>query len=600
MELRPSDLPSITAANFTKSLSLAGGRGMYIGFSAKSCSWCTPHEEAWAHYLGNFSNTSLPLLARVDGDRDESLLRKHEIDELPALVLAWSDRYTNYAGIHTRAALAAFGAAQLTPPAVELDGSETLFAIIEDQKRLLLENHLSNQPNAPAPLMLLGFFNDPDDEDAEDVIDFTHAAAELRQKRPDVAVRGVYIRMTPDLKEAFVRKRRWLERAPSAVLLVGGVPAHGPVGSSRGGAYRLDEADESGRTLFEWAAQQALPELGDLTPLTFAAYAATNLPMLIAFLDPADDITHESPIHNVTDMEIRLVRRKGLEKNLKAVGKRYHGKLSVVKCDGVAQKTRMLTVGLDPDGPLPQFAFNTKDGRQLPFPKGRKPTEKALAMFAADFLGERLPPKPKKEKKSSKAPSSSPPSPRKAMSSGGGSSSDGAGAAGTRVIDLLPSTFERIALDVTKDVLLLLHSKTGCDACDQMVIYYDKVATRVEELRLTHSLLVTRFDVKEHVNDLPTHLRTGIQLHELPIILMLPAKKKEPPFKLYDGQVKPKELLYFAKQYSSIPFELPPNPHLTREQHEAWKVQVKELPKEKVDAAYERLQKETGLSKDEL
>ena len=186
------------------------------------------------------------------------------------------------------------------------------------------------------------------------------------------------------------------------------------------------------------------------------------------------------------------------------------------------------------------------------------------------------------------------------MSSGGSSSSDGAGGAGTRVIDLLPSTFERIALDVTKDVLLLLHSKTGCDACDQMVIYYDKVATRVEELRLTHSLLVTRFDVKEHVNDLPTHLRTGIQLHELPIILMLPAKKKEPPFKLYDGQVKPKELLYFAKQYSSIPFELPPNPHLTREQHEAWKVQVKELPKEKVDAAYERLQKETGLSKDEL
>ena len=82
------------------------------------------------------------------------------------------------------------------------------------------------------------------------------------------------------------------------------------------------------------------------------------------------------------------------------------------------------------------------------------------------------------------------------MSSGGASSSDGAGgAAGTGVIDLLPSTFERIALDVTKDVLLLLHSKTGCDACDQMVIYYDKVATRVEELRLTHSLLVTRFDV---------------------------------------------------------------------------------------------------------
>ena len=88
--------------------------------------------------------------------------------------------------------------------------------------------------------------------------------------------------------------------------------------------------------------------------------------------------------------------------------------------------------------------------------------------------------------------------------------------------------------------------------------------------------------------------------HRCQLLRLFLPQLLEPPFKLYDGQVKPKELLYFAKQYSSIPFELPPNPHLTREQHEAWKVQVKELPKEKVDAAYERLQKETGLSKDEL
>ena len=68
----------------------------------------------------------------------------------------------------------------------------------------------------------------------------------------------------------------------------------------------------------------------------------------------------------------------------------------------------------------------------------------------------------------------------------------------------------------------------------------------------------------------------------------------------YDGTVKPKELLYFAKQHASLPFDLPPNPHLTREQHEAWKVQVKDLPEEKVEAAYERLQSETGLNRDEL
>ena len=59
-------------------------------------------------------------------------------------------------------------------------------------------------------------------------------------------------------------------------------------------------------------------------------------------------------------------------------------------------------------------------------------------------------------------------------------------------------------------------------------------------------------------------------------------------------------VLYFARQHASFAFELPPNPHLTREQHAAWKEQVEGLPQEKVDAAYEELYRETGLTKDEL
>ena len=52
--------------------------------------------------------------------------------------------------------------------------------------------------------------------------------------------------------------------------------------------------------------------------------------------------------------------------------------------------------------------------------------------------------------------------------------------------------------------------------------------------------------------------------------------------------------------HASYPFDLPPNPHLTRDQHEAWKEQVQELPQEKIDKAWETLQRETGKTRDEL
>ena len=167
------------------------------------------------------------------------------------------------------------------------------------------------------------------------------------------------------------------------------------------------------------------------------------------------------------------------------------------------------------------------------------------------------------------------------------------------VVDVEPLSFDRLCLDVTRDVLLLLHSASACEPCAALVPFYERVATRVHELNLTSTLRIARLDVKAHAHELPTHL-APVQLHDLPIVLMLPARRKEPPFALFDGDARPKELLYFAQRHASFPFELPPNPHLTREQHEAWKVQVEELPREKVDKAYATLQRETGLARDEL
>ena len=58
------------------------------------------------------------------------------------------------------------------------------------------------------------------------------------------------------------------------------------------------------------------------------------------------------------------------------------------------------------------------------------------------------------------------------------------------------------------------------------------------------------------------------------MVLALPARRKEPPYSKFDGRAHPKELMYFLQRHATKAVDLPPNPHLTREQQEAWKEQV--------------------------
>ena len=163
--------------------------------------------------------------------------------------------------------------------------------------------------------------------------------------------------------------------------------------------------------------------------------------------------------------------------------------------------------------------------------------------------------------------------------------------------ELSAQSFESVALDVTSDVLLLLHAAEGCEECTALAPLYQRVADRAAQLGLSR-LVVARLDVKRH-RPLPAALR-AVPLHALPTILVLPATRKEPPHSLFHGVARPKELLYFAQAHATHRFALPPNPHLTREQHAAWKQQVAQLPKDKVEQAYAKLAHETGRAKDEL
>ena len=624
----PPLLVNVTAANSSKALRAAGARGTFLGFTAASCMYCSLHEAEWREYAALAAeSTALPHMMRVDADLEEMMVRRHEVMQLPALVLSWSGRWTRYEGPHTSSAMAAFGAAQIAPLVQALSGMRELEQLLDGQKpsgrkdasvevgssrkTKKSKNRRKGREDdaaAPRPLLLLGFFHDATGDESEELEDFTTAARELRRLRTDVAVRAAYLEMTPDVEAKYVRSLHWIVGAPSAVLLRGGEPAASVWGGDGGGiaasAYRLDEQGESTITLGEWAARAAVPLLGELTPLTFAAYAATNLPMLIAFVAP-----------NATNP--RAAGR--LPTLLRSIGKRYRGRVTVALCDAEAQGTQMLALGLDPTAALPQFGINTKEtGRRIPFPRAEVATEKALSRFVDAYLGDRLePPSPPPL-----VPSSHPEKPSKggkgrgepeAVERGGtgrpppngddpsddGTPAGGKSATGVdRVRTLMPATFDRVALDVTSDVLLLLHAAEGCEACAQLRPYIERVAERAAALSLT-SLVVAQYDVRRH--GVPSALRAvASQMMDLPTILMLPARRKDPPFSLYHGEARPKELLYFAQRHASLRFELPPNPHLTREQHAAWKAQVGDLPKDKMDNAYRKLKQETGLDKDEV
>ena len=530
---------NLTAKNISKALKSAP---LWLGFSAAHCTYCAVHEPQYSLYASTHA-PHLPRLARVDAASERLLQERYEVNELPALVLAWSStKFTPYAGAHTAAAMAAFADAQLAPASVAVADAAALTQLL---------------PSAPEDVLLVGFFNDLDDE-TEELDDFREAAAALRRQRPDAVVRGAHATLTRALSDAYgPRGKRWIGAAPCAVVLTGADLA------PRAAPYRLDEAAEGGLSLGEWAARAALPDAGELTAANFGAYAATGLPMLLAFVRPSAD-------------------NRALVGALRGVAARFRGKLLTAHCDGDAHRDRMLALGLR-GGELPQLAFNTKDGRQLPFPAGRTPDEPSLSRFAADFLGERLQTAP--ELPPRRGPPKQPENyvPR---------ASD-AGA----VVEVGAANFSAVALEVGLDVLLHLYSEENCDACVALVPYYARVAGRLRELGVD-SVAVARMDVGVH--PMP-QLLSSAHRHPLPTVLMLPARRKEPPFAFYDGRAHAKHLLLFAQKHASRPFALPPNPHLTRDEHEAWKQQVADnLPPEKAEAAYEALQRETGLGRGEL
>ena len=164
------------------------------------------------------------------------------------------------------------------------------------------------------------------------------------------------------------------------------------------------------------------------------------------------------------------------------------------------------------------------------------------------------------------------------------------------VVELEPETFAQRAMGPRVDVLLQLYSSSGCEACERFEKYYGKVAQRFSELGYS-DVAVARYDIARYA--LPVSIQS-VSIAQLPAVIVLPARRKEPPWEYFRGTSRPSELMYFLARHATNRITLPPNPHLNREEHAMWKEQVEQLPADRRDAEWRRVERETGLTKDEV
>jgi len=145
-----------------------------------------------------------------------------------------------------------------------------------------------------------------------------------------------------------------------------------------------------------------------------------------------------------------------------------------------------------------------------------------------------------------------------------------------RQVALTAKTLRSVALDDSKDVVVLFHAK-GCEPCAHMTVYFKRVAQRFHELGHTKedgsgALVVARMDVTDEAP--PADLQ--FQIASLPALVILPAKDKAPPYRYFSGVAKVLEMMKWVESEASGRLNLPPLAHLRDEDKDEYRRQVAE------------------------
>jgi len=564
---------NVTAKNWTKLLKKKDV--VFIAFGSRSCLRCVGAETAYADAAPLLKKMGVPL-ARADADEPffRELLQDLQLESMPQVVAYRKLFAMPYSGLHAPNELVAFARKlkqAAAPSLASLNAALSFLGVDSEKARRALYDEtgiveeVTEEDTLPSSAArVLGIVSDIDIEEEESA-EFMLAASE-RRSRHDVYFSRVD---DPQISQALV-DAGFADRTPSVIVSNDGQLV----------SHVLDDAPDIG--LGPWVDAETLPAVGELTSQNFARYEALSRPMLLLFLDLRG---HER------GMELSGlsggVPNRDLVEEFRAVRKdeSFRDRVAFAYVDGVAQQDRMKALGLFGGARrLPAVAVNAKEeGVIAPYPESLPLDRAHLRDFLGAFLARRL-----RSKEDSDAfalqrkndvfdakwlpkrkPRKKPMEEVMGRYEVFGEDSIRAREVG-KIDDVFVLNRDNFAEALAeKDVLILFHEE-GCEACAALTVYYKKMAERFASLKIP-SLVIARFDVTKETPPLD-----GLIAGPLPVVVLLPAHDKRPPFRFYSGLGKVQPMMRWVQASSDVSFELPELCHLDPSEIEAYKHQVTE------------------------
>lgn len=546
---------NVTKKNFTTTLTK--NKMVLVGFSSYNCHRCIQAEYEYLNISIALKTMKIPFV-RADTDKLKSYAIEYGVSELPSLVLFSKLRPLPYRGVHTTESVLTFIQKQIDKPVITLKSVTDVESFI---------NSRDSSKYSLSTVLVVGFFSEHEDIEEDDYEEFVEVAKDL-QPNEDIFMAVV---TNPKTSEWF-KKNKTIDRTPS-MLMIGEGEKH---------TINIDELFGDGDGIKQWIIKNSIPLVGKMTPQNFPLYEKLGIPMLLLFIDLTDELLTSEP-GKIIGGKSGGILNELLLVEYRAAAAEHRNRIAFVYLDGTVHQDQMKSLGLyGGKERLPLMAFNTRDGSKIPFPEELPINVDTILQYCADFISGKLRSEADSAEMAKKALQAARPinpknkAQRKERKQApevvrGISEQFGDGNAGDdSVVTVTPENFDEVVLNEDKDVVLLLHAKE-CESCSHFAVYFKRMALRFRDLGID-SLEIARMDVSD--DSPPAHL--NLMIGPLPLLLMIPASAKYPPWTFYSGLGKVQPMMKWVQQMASIPFEMPNLPHLTEQDRVAYKTQVRE------------------------
>lgn len=282
--------------------------------------------------------------------------------------------------------------------------------------------------------------------------------------------------------------------------------------------------------IFIWVLRNSIGLVDEITPYNFQMYEANRMPIIIMFLDPNN-------IH--TSSYIDLYTKSA---------RNFDDKVKFTWADGTSEEylLKRRKLGLVTEI-LPSIAFNLGTKDIYPYPESEEITEEKLEKFVQGFLdGKKYPPQPKISSKNSLM---------------------------DNCASISREEFDEKVLTEGYDAVFLVYSTFNNKESAAIAPVFNKICKRFKELEYPY--------LRVYVIDISTQpVHKTVRIDRVPIVYMVPAYSKSPPFVHYSGKGEILPIMFFIEKYAGVKFTLPELPHLSPDEAEEYWEAKEKLSKE--------------------